>query len=186
MKSWFEWINLLFTPLPGKFFLCTFSCLDLKCEPQWYYFWRKVIFGNSRYCTCREAHQATHLPSNEWSKYSHNAEYYCKRNRTRRIPQADCKSLLTGASWISILFRFKLSDQWTDFTDLFVFTLTWDIGGQHLLSYFFIRTPWELLALKGTVQRDFLPPIFSLIDSSQAIYSVYKDFSNLASNLVRY
>jgi hypothetical protein len=40
--------------------------------------------------------------------------------------------------------------------------------------------------LKGTVQRDFLPPSFSLMDSSQATYSVFKDFSNLASNSVRY
>jgi hypothetical protein len=40
--------------------------------------------------------------------------------------------------------------------------------------------------LKGTVQRDFLSPIFSLIESSQAPYSVFKDFSNLASNSVGY
>ncbi len=40
--------------------------------------------------------------------------------------------------------------------------------------------------LKGTVQRDFLSPIFSLMESSQAPYSVFKDFSNLASNSVRY
>jgi hypothetical protein len=42
------------------------------------------------------------------------------------------------------------------------------------------------IILKGTVQRDFLPPIFSLMDSSQAPYSVFKDFPNLASNSVRY
>jgi hypothetical protein len=40
--------------------------------------------------------------------------------------------------------------------------------------------------LKGTVQRDFLPPIFSQMDCSQAPYSVFKDFSNLASNSRRY
>ncbi len=40
--------------------------------------------------------------------------------------------------------------------------------------------------IKGTGQRDFLPPIFSLMDSSQATYSIFKDFSNLASNSVRY
>ncbi len=40
--------------------------------------------------------------------------------------------------------------------------------------------------LKGTVQRDFLPPIFSQMDFSQAPYSVFKDFSNLASNSRRY
>ncbi len=39
---------------------------------------------------------------------------------------------------------------------------------------------------KGTVQRDFLPPIFSLIDSSQAPYSAFKGFPNLASNSERY
>jgi hypothetical protein len=39
---------------------------------------------------------------------------------------------------------------------------------------------------KGTVQRDFLSPIFSLMESSQAPYSVFKDFLNLASNSVRY
>jgi hypothetical protein len=42
------------------------------------------------------------------------------------------------------------------------------------------------LLLKGTVQRDLLSPIFSLIESSQAPYSVFNDFSNLASNSVRY
>ncbi len=47
-------------------------------------------------------------------------------------------------------------------------------------------TPLPRNKFKGTVQRDFLPPIFSLTDSSQAPYSVFKDFSNLASNLVRY
>jgi hypothetical protein len=40
--------------------------------------------------------------------------------------------------------------------------------------------------LKGTVQRDFLSPIFSRMESSQAPYTVFKDFSNLASNSVRY
>ncbi len=40
--------------------------------------------------------------------------------------------------------------------------------------------------IKGTVQRDFLSPIFSLMESSQAPHSVFKDFSNLASNSVRY
>ncbi len=45
----------------------------------------------------------------------------------------------------------------------------------------------EGLALfKGTVQRDFLTPIFSQMDSSQALYSVFKDYSNLASNSMRY
>ncbi len=39
---------------------------------------------------------------------------------------------------------------------------------------------------KGTVQRDFLSPIFSLMESSQAPYSVFKDFQNLAPNSVRY
>jgi hypothetical protein len=39
---------------------------------------------------------------------------------------------------------------------------------------------------KGTVQRDLLSPIFSLMDSSQAIYSGFKNFSNLALNSVRY
>jgi hypothetical protein len=39
---------------------------------------------------------------------------------------------------------------------------------------------------KGTVQRDFLSPIFSLMESSQAPYSVFKNFSNLALNSVRY
>ncbi len=41
---------------------------------------------------------------------------------------------------------------------------------------------------KGTVQRDFLPPIFSQMEFSQAPYSVFKDFPNLhvASNLRRY
>ncbi len=42
------------------------------------------------------------------------------------------------------------------------------------------------LKLKGTVQRDFLSPIFSLMESSQAPYSLFNDFSNLASNSVRY
>jgi hypothetical protein len=32
----------------------------------------------------------------------------------------------------------------------------------------------------------FLPPIFSQMGSSQAPYSVFKDFSNLASNSMRY
>jgi hypothetical protein len=47
---------------------------------------------------------------------------------------------------------------------------------------------WDLFLglFKGTVQRDFLSPIFSLMESSQAPYSVFKDFSNLASNSVRY
>jgi hypothetical protein len=40
--------------------------------------------------------------------------------------------------------------------------------------------------LKGTVQQDFLPPICSQMDSSQAPYSVFKDFSNLASKSRRY
>ncbi len=40
--------------------------------------------------------------------------------------------------------------------------------------------------LEGTVQRDFLSPIFSLMESSQVPFSVFNDFSNLASNLVRY
>ncbi len=40
--------------------------------------------------------------------------------------------------------------------------------------------------VKGTVQRDFLPPIFSQMDFSQTPYSVFKDFSNLASNSRRY
>ncbi len=40
--------------------------------------------------------------------------------------------------------------------------------------------------LKGTVQWDFLSPIFSLMESFQAPYSVFKGFSNLASNSVRY
>jgi hypothetical protein len=40
--------------------------------------------------------------------------------------------------------------------------------------------------LKGTVQRDFLSPIFSLMESSQAPYLVFNDFSNFASNSVRY
>jgi hypothetical protein len=39
---------------------------------------------------------------------------------------------------------------------------------------------------KGTVQLDFLSPIFSLMESSQAPLSVFNDFSNLASNSVRY
>jgi hypothetical protein len=40
----------------------------------------------------------------------------------------------------------------------------------------------ESLNLKGTVQWDCLLPIFSLMDSSQAPYSVFRDFSNLASS----
>ncbi len=44
----------------------------------------------------------------------------------------------------------------------------------------------DLFFLKGTVQWDFLSEIFSLMESSQAPYSVFKDFSNLASNSVRY
>jgi hypothetical protein len=32
--------------------------------------------------------------------------------------------------------------------------------------------------IKGTVQRDFLPPIFSQMDFSQAPYSVFKGFPN--------
>jgi hypothetical protein len=44
----------------------------------------------------------------------------------------------------------------------------------------------DLFFLKGTVQWDFLSQIFSLMESSQALYSVFKDFSNLASNSVRY
>jgi hypothetical protein len=40
----------------------------------------------------------------------------------------------------------------------------------------------ESLKLKGTVQWDCLLPIFSLMDSSQAPYSVFRDFSNLASS----
>ncbi len=38
----------------------------------------------------------------------------------------------------------------------------------------------------GTVQRDFLPPIFSQMDSSHDSYLVFKDFSNLASNSMSY
>jgi hypothetical protein len=49
-----------------------------------------------------------------------------------------------------------------------------------------IRCKCTVLYLKGTVQRDFLPPFFSQIDFSQAPYSVFKDFSNLASNSKRY
>ncbi len=46
---------------------------------------------------------------------------------------------------------------------------------------------WDkFLYIKGTVQRDFLSPIFSLMESSQAPYSVFKDFSTLASNSRRY
>jgi hypothetical protein len=41
-------------------------------------------------------------------------------------------------------------------------------------------------SIKRTVQRDFLPPIFSQMDFSQAPHSVFKDFSNLTSNLRRY
>jgi hypothetical protein len=48
---------------------------------------------------------------------------------------------------------------------------------------YFLSIP---LSFKGTVQRDFLPPIFSQMDFSQAPYSVFKDFSNLASNSRRY
>ncbi len=40
--------------------------------------------------------------------------------------------------------------------------------------------------LKGTVQRDFYLRFFSQMDFSQAPYSVFKDFSNLASNSRRY
>jgi hypothetical protein len=40
--------------------------------------------------------------------------------------------------------------------------------------------------IKGTVQRDFLPLFFSQMDFSQAPYSVFKDFPNLASNSKRY
>ncbi len=43
-----------------------------------------------------------------------------------------------------------------------------------------------MVSFKGTVERDFFSPIFSLMDSSQATYSVFKDLSNLASNSVRY
>jgi hypothetical protein len=39
--------------------------------------------------------------------------------------------------------------------------------------------------LKGTVQRDFLPPSFSQMDFSQASYLVFKDFPKLASNSMR-
>jgi hypothetical protein len=49
-----------------------------------------------------------------------------------------------------------------------------------------IRCKCTVLYLKGTVQRDFLPLFFSQIDFSQAPYSVFKDFSNLASNSRRY
>ncbi len=60
-----------------------------------------------------------------------------------------------------------------------------------LHAYLIARLPVYTVAylraqLKGTVQRDFLPPIFSQMDCSQAPYSVFKDFSNLASNLRRY
>ncbi len=60
-----------------------------------------------------------------------------------------------------------------------------------LMACFFLPKPQSSLLewcnfIKGTVQQDFLPPIFSLMDSSRAIYSVFKDFSNLASNSVRY
>jgi hypothetical protein len=44
----------------------------------------------------------------------------------------------------------------------------------------------QRLTLNGTVQQDFLPSIFSQMDSSQAPYSVFKDFSNLALNSRRY
>jgi hypothetical protein len=40
------------------------------------------------------------------------------------------------------------------------------------------------MELKG--QSRFLPPIFSQMDFSKAPYSVFKDFSNLVSNSMRY
>ncbi len=39
--------------------------------------------------------------------------------------------------------------------------------------------------IKGTVQRDFFTSAFSQMDSSQASYLVFKDFSNLAFNSMR-
>ncbi len=39
---------------------------------------------------------------------------------------------------------------------------------------------------KGIVHRDFLPVIFSGMDTSQAPYLVYKGFSKLISNSRRY
>ncbi len=44
----------------------------------------------------------------------------------------------------------------------------------------------HLSSLKRQSNEIFFPPIFTLMDSSQATYSVFKDFSNLASNSVRY
>jgi hypothetical protein len=53
-------------------------------------------------------------------------------------------------------------------------------------DFAFSRISMELFVLEGTVQRDFSPPLFSVVDSSQASYSVFKDFSILASNAMRY
>ncbi len=54
------------------------------------------------------------------------------------------------------------------------------------LIYYFIKFFLRFqLSLKGLPTR-FLPPIFLQMDSSQASYSVFKDFPNLASNLLRY
>jgi hypothetical protein len=48
-----------------------------------------------------------------------------------------------------------------------------------------IKISWKC-TVKGTVQQDILPLIFSRMGSSQAPYWVSEGFSNLASNLRRY
>jgi hypothetical protein len=54
------------------------------------------------------------------------------------------------------------------------------------INIFLLLHKYNLLMLKGTVQQDFLPPTFSQIGSSQAPYSVFKDFLNSALNSMTY
>ncbi len=44
----------------------------------------------------------------------------------------------------------------------------------------------DISDVKGTVQRELFPPHFSQLDSFQASSSVFENFSNLASNSMRY
>jgi hypothetical protein len=68
------------------------------------------------------------------------------------------------------------------------FTLKWGFLYKRPIKLYIVTPPSYLndSPFKGTFQQDFLPPIFSQMDSFQAPYSVFKDFLNLASNLRRY
>jgi hypothetical protein len=92
-------------------------------------------------------------------------------------PKIICPYFMISASQIFFL-------QWSQRPSFFRDCMT----AENILSVGNRDVWWkkQRLTLKGTVQRDFLPPIFSQMDFSQAPYSVFKDFSNLASNSRRY